>query len=69
MRTNIEIDDQLMTEAMATTGLNKKDTVEKALRLLLQIDGQVKALDELRGIGWEGDLDEMRRGRTFDSAA
>jgi len=66
MRTNIEIDDELLAQAMAATGLaTKRATVEEALRTLVRIRGQVKALEALWGAGWEGDLDEMRQGRFF----
>jgi Arc/MetJ family transcription regulator len=65
MRTNIEIDDVLLTDAMAVSGhLTKKATVEEGLRLLVRIRRQVKALVEIKGLGWAGDLDRMRRGRT-----
>lgn len=65
MRTNIEIDDELLSQAMAATGLStKRATVEEGLRLLVRIRKQVKALAELKGLGWEGDLDEMRQGRS-----
>ncbi|UXT23795.1 type II toxin-antitoxin system VapB family antitoxin [Agrobacterium tumefaciens] len=61
MRTNIELDDALLAEAMEITGLStKKATVEKALRDLVRIHRQMRALDALEGMGWEGDLDEMR---------
>jgi Arc/MetJ family transcription regulator len=64
MRTNIEIDDNLLSQAMAATGLStKKATVEEGLRLLVRMRAQVKALADIKGLGWEGDLDEMRRGR------
>lgn len=64
MRTNIEIDDGLMTQAMAATGLStKRATVEEGLRLLVRIGRQTRALAELKGAGWEGDLDEMRQNR------
>ena len=64
MRTNIEINDALLTRAMAASGLTtKRATVEEGLRLLVRIRAQVKALANLKGIGWEGDLDEMRQGR------
>ena len=60
MRTNIEIDDRLMVQAMAAAGkTTKRETVEEALRRMVMIARQ-HALLELRGIGWEGDLDEMR---------
>ena len=64
MRTNIEIDDRLMSEAMKLTGLpTKRAVVEEGLKLLVQVGKQAHALESLRGIGWEGDLDEMRRDR------
>jgi Arc/MetJ family transcription regulator len=64
MRTNIEIDDDLLARAMAATALpTKKATVEEGLRLLVRLKEQVDAFDELRGLGWKGDLDRMRQGR------
>jgi Arc/MetJ family transcription regulator len=64
MRTNIEIDDELLSQAMTATGLStKRATVEEGLRLLVRVRKQAKALAELKGLGWEGDLDEMRQGR------
>lgn len=64
MRTNIEINDELLSQAMAATGLTtKRATVEEGLRLLVRVCKQVEALAELKGLGWEGDLDEMRQGR------
>ncbi len=60
MRTNIEIDDVLMRDALAASGARtKREVVEEGLRTLIQIRGQRRLL-ELRGIGWEGDLDAMR---------
>lgn len=64
MRTNIEIDDELLAQAMTASGLStKRATVEEGLRLLVRVRKQAKALAELKGLGWEGDLDEMRQGR------
>ena len=64
MRTNIEIDDELMSQAMAAAGLStKRATVEEGLRLLVRIRKQAEALAALKGLGWEGDLDEMGEGR------
>jgi Arc/MetJ family transcription regulator len=61
MRTNIEIDDELMAQAMKATGQKtKKATVEAALRKAVLLSIQREALEELWGLGWEGDLDEMR---------
>jgi Arc/MetJ family transcription regulator len=64
MRTNIEIDDELLSQAMTATGLStKRATVEEGLRLLVRMRAQVKALADLKGLGWEGDLDKMRLDR------
>lgn len=64
MRTNIVIDDELMTKAIQASGLkSKKDVVEQALKLLVQRNEQ-QAIRELRGaLKWEGNLDEMRGGK------
>lgn len=61
LRTNIEIDDDLLQEAMAASGLStKRATVEEALRQLVDTHRRRQALRSLAGIGWEGDLDVMR---------
>jgi Arc/MetJ family transcription regulator len=66
MRTNIEIDDELLKDAMAATGqTTKRATVEEALRTVIRLRGQRQALEDLKGIGWEGDLDAMREGRDW----
>jgi Arc/MetJ family transcription regulator len=64
MRTNIDIDDRLMRQAMRRSGARtKKATVEAALRLLVETHAQT-AIRRLKGkIHWEGDLDESRRSR------
>lgn len=63
MRTNIEIDDSLMAQAMEAAGTTtKRQTVEEALRRMIAIWRQRELL-ELRGIGWEGDLDDMRTSK------
>jgi len=67
MRTNIDIDEKLLKKVSKVFGTEtKKATVEEALRRALKNYEARKALEELRGIGWEGDLDEMRRGWTSD---
>jgi len=67
MRTNIDIDDDLLTRAMEAAGTTtKKATVEEALRRLVENHRGREAIANLRGLGWEGDLDEMRQGRNFD---
>ena len=67
MRTNIDIDDKLIAEAMAATGLaTKKATVEEALRRLVRRHQRLDALVDMTGLGWDGDLDAMREGRMPD---
>ena len=64
MRTNIEIDDELMQKAMAASEhRTKKAVIEDALRLLVRLRGQTKLRDLFGKVQWEGDLDEMRRDR------
>ena len=68
MRTNIEIDDTLMREAMAATGATtKREAVETALWQVIRAQRQLEAIQGLRGIGWEGDLDEMRTDKVRPS--
>jgi Arc/MetJ family transcription regulator len=64
MRTNIDIDETLLAEAMAASGKRtKKETVHEALELLVRVRSKQTAIRSLRGkIDWEGDLDALRRG-------
>lgn len=69
MRTNIEIDDKLMAQALKLTGLpTKRAAVEEGLKLMIRLRKQAQALKALRGLGWEGDLDEMRQDRPLRSS-
>jgi Arc/MetJ family transcription regulator len=65
MRTSIEIDDQLMAQAMRASGKKtKRETVEEALNLLVRSRRSADAMRALRGkIEWDGDLDTHRRDR------
>ncbi len=64
MRTNIDIDDKLMKDALQATGAKtKRDVVELGLRTLLQLRAQEKARELKGSITWEGDLDAMRTDR------
>lgn len=66
MRTNIDIDEQLLEEAKKIAGVStKKAAIEAALEKFVRLHRQREALDALWGIGWEGNLDEMREGRDF----
>ena len=64
MRTNIDIDDRLMKEAMRHSGTRtKKGTVEVGLRLIVRTHAQ-GSIRRLRGrVRWEGNLNESRKGR------
>lgn len=64
MRTNIEIDDDILNEARRLTGLTtKRETVDLALRELVARQSRLGVLD-LRGkVHWDGDLDSSRRAR------
>ena len=67
MRTNIEIDDQLVSKAMRSSGVRtKKAVVEAGLRLLVKTNSQT-AIRRLRGkVKWEGDLNQSRLGHIQD---
>ena len=62
MRTNVVIDDRLMTHALHSGAYRtKRAVIESALRLLVQVNSQ-KRLRNLKGkVAWEGNLDDMRR--------
>ena len=64
MRTNIEIDDELMRQAMEATGTTtKKAAVEAALQQVVQIHARKDILKWFGKIEWDGNLDAMREGR------
>jgi len=61
VRTNVVIDDDLMTSALKASGKRtKKEAIEEGLRLLVRMRDQ----EEIRGfrgkLTWTGNLDEMR---------
>ena len=64
MRTNIDIDDHLMRQAMRCSGARtKRAAVEEGLRLLIQTRSQ-GSIRRLRGkVAWEGDLNASRLAR------
>jgi Arc/MetJ family transcription regulator len=54
VRTNIDIDDELMAAAINESGKStKKGAVEEALRHFVKVKRQLRALENLRGIGWD----------------
>ena len=64
MRTNIEIDDKLMSDTLRATGLKtKREAVELGLRTLLRLQQQAE-VKRFRGqLNWQGDLNAMRTDR------
>ncbi|WP_029008945.1 type II toxin-antitoxin system VapB family antitoxin [Azospirillum halopraeferens] len=66
MRTNIDIDDDLLAEAMKAMGQpNKRATVEEALRMVVRLHRQRLAIADMAGLGWDGDLNASREGRAL----
>ncbi len=63
-RTNIDIDDELAAEVMRRFGVTtKKAAVDLALRRLVGAPLNRTFLLSLEGIGWAGNLDDMRSDR------
>jgi Arc/MetJ family transcription regulator len=61
MRTNIEIDDKLMKQALRLTGYKtKRAVVEAGLQMLVRVKGQEKMLRLAGKVHWDGNLDVMR---------
>ncbi|HEY0951501.1 type II toxin-antitoxin system VapB family antitoxin [Nocardioides sp.] len=60
-RTNIDIDEALVTEVMRRFHLKtKREAVDLALRRAAGSTATTEGLLGLEGIGWDGDLDELR---------
>ncbi len=69
MRTNIDIEDELLEKAMKAAGTRtKKATVEEALRLLLRTKAQGGLRELFGAVQWEGDLEQSRLSRLPDDA-
>jgi Arc/MetJ family transcription regulator len=61
MRTNIEINDQIMDEAIRLSNLKtKKEVVETALKSFIEKLKRQNMLKLKGNVNWEGNLDEMR---------
>ena len=64
MRTNIDIDEDLLNEAMLALGTKtKRDTVIESLRRTIRARRQLAALRGLEGLGCDGVLDDMRTSK------
>jgi Arc/MetJ family transcription regulator len=60
-RTNIEIDDELIERVMRIHRLpSKREAVDLALRKLAGEPMSCEEMLEMEGVGWGGDLDEIR---------
>lgn len=63
-RTNIFLDDSLVSTGLKMTGLRtKRDLVDLALRELVRKESQKTMLSLEGAIRWEGNLDEVRQSR------
>ncbi len=62
MRTNVELDDRLVTEVMRRYRLKtKREAVDLALRRLVDEPLDAAQALELEGSGWDADLGELRQ--------
>lgn len=63
-RTNIDLDDEACGTIMRRYQLSsKREAVNFALRTVASETLDLDQARQLRGSGWEGDLDEMRASR------
>lgn len=61
MRTNVHLDDKLIASALRLTGLpTKRAAIERGLELLVEKHSRLLAISSSAGIGWSGDLDDLR---------
>lgn len=68
-RTNIELDDDLVAEVMRRYRVStKKDAVDFALRRLVGTPLSQEFLLGLEGVGWDGDLNVLRREQPAELA-
>jgi len=64
MRTNIDIDDDILKEVQRLTGAKtKREAVDLALRELVARYRRLGLLRLKGKVHWEGDLEESRSGR------
>ncbi len=63
-RTNINLDDELVSKGLKATGLRtKRELVDLALRELVRRKEQKKILRLKGRVSWDGDLDQLRSHR------
>ena len=64
-RTNIDIDEEACAEVMRRYQLDtKKDAVNFALRTVAAEPLSLDEAKQMRGSGWDGDLESMRDSKT-----
>jgi Arc/MetJ family transcription regulator len=64
LRTNIDIDDELLAEAQEVAGTStKRATVQYALEELVRRKGRQSVMELYGTVDWEGDLEESRESR------
>lgn len=64
-RTNVDIDDEACAEVMRRYQLaTKREAINFALRALAAEPLSVDEARQLRGSGWDGDLDALRASRS-----
>ena len=62
MRTNIDVDDDLMEKALKYSGLKtKKEIIHKALDEFVKYQMRLQMIALQGKVKWEGDLNKMRR--------
>ena len=60
-RTNVVVDDKLIARVMRLYGLEtKREAIDFALRKVAGLPAAHRKILELEGMGWEGDLEQMR---------
>lgn len=63
-RTNVVLDDKLVTQCQKATGIKtRKALIDFALHELLRHERQKKILDLKGRVRWKGDLETWRKGR------
>lgn len=61
-RTNIVVDEKLVARGRRLTGIvSVRELIDRALKDLVKREEQRRLATRLRGSGWAGDLDQMRR--------
>ena len=64
VRTNVVVDEGLVRRVMDLYQLRtKREAIDFALRHMANLEERKRKTQALQGIGWEGDLEKMRRGK------